>query len=256
MKTKIFIILSLATVYLLASCNQKKTSCFSCNGTGVCSSCNGSGTSGGGYCTYCDGTGYVTGARCSRCGGTGETRCDVCGGSGQLYNGTSGFTILYKTCTYCGGSGRASCILCGGSGSDRQRCSHCSGGYTSSSCSNCNGTGRCSFCGGSGQTTSSNSGSSDDDSSSTSIHKGDSRYCVYLGKTNGYAELIDGFDKCTIYVYETQPGGTLRASFADPLSDGYIIKSATETVYSGKDPWRLGCNKYIMPLAVHTYFYW
>lgn len=89
--------------------------CSVCQGSGICTRCDGSGTM---ICEECD-SGYET---CSKCGGEGYAGfdengpkvCDQCGGNGYLAHGN------------CSGTGFVSCPGCHGSGN----------------CEACNGTGR------------------------------------------------------------------------------------------------------------------
>jgi len=107
-----------------------KTTCYSCNGDGKCTTCNGSGKG----CKTCNGTGKF----CSGCGGKGV--CWACSGR--------------KTCISCGGSKYDRCYGCSGTG----KCSVCNGAgrnyYAVAGwvvCSMCSGTGNCSVCYGSGK---------------------------------------------------------------------------------------------------------
>jgi hypothetical protein len=88
--------------------------CPSCGGSGLCSSCSGTGKqtcytcNGQGLiselCIVCHGSGSVDGAPCPNCGGTGQIRvtCPLCNGAGNV------------TCGVCAGSGI--CQTCHGSG--------------------------------------------------------------------------------------------------------------------------------------------
>lgn len=240
MNKHLFFLLFIMATFVFYSCEKKSTVEFGGGHNNECTHCHGSGT-----CGSCNGTGKGSYSTCSYCKGIGTTSCAVCGGDGQMYAGMSGFYPVYKTCTSCGGSGRSECFFCSGSGS------------TQSKCSSCNGTGLCSYCSGSGGGSGSGSGSgSDSGGSSSSSHEKNERYCKYLGKTTGYCKLGDEIETKTLYVYQTYPGKSLRAGSVGPGSDGYIIKGATNEVYSGSDPWRLGCNRYIQPVGIATYFKW
>lgn len=241
MNKHLFFLLFIMGTFVFYSCEKKNTVEFGGGHNNECTHCHGSGT-----CSSCNGTGKGSYSSCTKCNGTGIISCIVCGGKGKVYDGVNyDYSIRYKTCTSCNGTGRGSCYLCHGEGSSQSKCSSCSG------------TGLCSYCSGSGGGSGSGSGGgSDSGGSSSNSHEKDERYCKYLGKTTGYWELGDDIEKETVYVYQTYPGKSLRASYAGPGSDGYIIKSATETVYSGSDPWRLGCNKYMLPVGIKTYFKW
>lgn len=72
MKRKTFVVvltcmLAVSVVVGFASCGQKTITCTECQGTGKCSSCNGSGQDYGNHnCSTCKGSG-----KCYRCKGTG-----------------------------------------------------------------------------------------------------------------------------------------------------------------------------------------
>src|SRR5215813_12344909 len=97
-------------------------------------------------CPTCDGTGG-----CQRCRGSGKVRCLLCGGTGTHASicdacGGSGFVLVFgespvpaaRPCQNCGGSGYPgrSCPMCNGSGS--------------TTCMRCVGLGECLECGGAG----------------------------------------------------------------------------------------------------------
>lgn len=235
MNKHLLVLLSAMATLIFFSCENKSDSEFGnkFGGHSECSHCHGSGT-----CSACSGTGHGSTTTCSYCNGAGSSKCSACLGKGKIMDGVgAGFNILYKSCPYCNGVGYKTCSMCNGNG------------YSQSQCSSCNGTGICTYCSGSG-------GGTDQGGSFSSTHAGDSRYCIYLGKVIGYWELGDDIETEIIYVYHTQPGKTLRASFVGPDKDGYIVKSATETVYSGSDPWGLRCNKYMNPIGTRYYFTW
>ena len=71
-KTFVAILLSCAlavsVAVVFASCGAKETTCVQCQGTGRCSSCNGTGNDYGTHtCGTCKGSG-----KCYRCKGTGK----------------------------------------------------------------------------------------------------------------------------------------------------------------------------------------
>ena len=72
MKRKTFVVLlacllAVSVVVVFASCGVKETVCVQCQGTGKCSSCNGSGQAYNNHtCGTCQGSG-----KCYRCKGTG-----------------------------------------------------------------------------------------------------------------------------------------------------------------------------------------
>ncbi len=246
MNKHLFFLLFIMATFVFYSCEKKSTVEFGGGHNNECIHCHGSGT-----CSSCNGTGKGSYSSCTKCNGTGIISCIVCGGKGKVYDGVNyDYSIRYKTCTSCNGTGRGSCYLCHGEGSSQSKCS------------SCNGTGLCSYCSGSGGSSSgggsgSGSGSgSDSGGSSSNSHEKDERYCKYLGKTTGYWELGKDIERETVYVYQTYPGKSLRASYASPGSDGYIIKSATQEVYYGSDPWGLSCNRYMLPAGIKVYFKW
>lgn len=88
-------------------------------------------------------------------------------------------------------------------------------------------------------------------------HTGDSRYLSYLGSTTGYYESGKDIKTVKLYVYcEQGLPSAIRVSPVEGNSYGFIIKTATHKVYSGLDPWGMGCNKYYTPLGITTYFKW
>lgn len=65
--------------------NSGRTTCKTCNGTGVmvCPSCDGHGKHSA--CIFCGGSGrgYIPGSRCNSCGGDGVQKCPYCGNKGK-----------------------------------------------------------------------------------------------------------------------------------------------------------------------------
>lgn len=147
--------------------------CYSCDGEGICTICNGTGRSGSYECWACEGTG-----RCIICDGRGYLYSNNSGGSssggsssgGSSSGGSSsgGSNSSTRTCAVCGGSGKCMSTSydsqhCYGTGT----CQTCSGrGYywfagNEVMCPNCDipgnssrntpGNGKCGFCGGSGK---------------------------------------------------------------------------------------------------------
>ena len=147
--------------------------CYSCDGEGICTICNGTGRSGSYECWACEGTG-----RCIICDGRGYLYSNNSGGSssggsssgGSSSGGSSsgGSNSTTRTCAVCGGSGKCMSTSydsqhCYGTGT----CQTCSGrGYywfagNEVMCPNCDipgnssrntpGNGKCGFCGGSGK---------------------------------------------------------------------------------------------------------
>jgi hypothetical protein len=90
-------------------------------------------------CTTCNGTGL-----CQNCRGTGHFECATCNGTGTIV----------ETCLACGGSGVDAmgqvCSACNGSGNLTVTCRSCYG-RGNFECSLCNGTGKCKTCGGTGE---------------------------------------------------------------------------------------------------------
>lgn len=253
MKKYVFVLVSLLGVLFFNSCGgtlgEKEVVCSHCHGTGSCSSCGGAGKYGSTTCSTCYGSGQAF-RECVVCHGV-RLQCIICDGTGRNSLGR---------CTYCNGTGLKDCIACGNTGSVKSTCNTCRGsGMTGTSCSSCNGTGKCASCGGNGTSyggsgSSTGGGSTTGGGGSASSHEGDSRYCKYVTSVNGYTVLGNQYERKTVYIYRTQPGGIERASFAATTDDDYILKSATETIYNGSDPWGLGCNRYMQPIGIKTYF--
>lgn len=143
---------------LLRSCYTCKgdKKCVNCNGTGKgCMRCGGSGN----YCSFCGGKGYDASCNgtgdCKFCYGTGieycshcrtfPGHCHACGGLGWI--GSSSYTCsLCKgttKCSYCHGNYEQTCSYCKGS----TNCKYCNG---SGQCPTCNGNPTCTSCGGDG----------------------------------------------------------------------------------------------------------
>lgn len=142
---------------ICSTCNgDKQVVCPVCDGTKECVSCNGTGRftctncEGDGVCPECD-DGWIT---CGECGGNGTIDCPDCNGSGNYIDAecrSCGGTGDYhgSECRTCGGSGRfiLECRCCDGSGT--VECDECDGdgGWN---CDECHGSGKCSHCHGEG----------------------------------------------------------------------------------------------------------
>lgn len=162
---------------------QESINCTHCNGSGMCSACNGgkkacpacSGT-GSETCKNCDENGMqacpnrrdncVNGKiNCQNCQGSGKMTCNACGGNGKdhydgvsVCNGCGGSGKQtcpncggkgYEICKTCNGSGKLKCEVCGGKHSFI--CTHCKGVGTAMDCPTCNGTFKCIYCNGTGK---------------------------------------------------------------------------------------------------------
>lgn len=96
--------------------------CSTCDGTGKCQECKGSGYRGAGYAVSCP-----------RCHGSFTETCGYCDASGnsKMHEGTCDFGP-------CMGAHVYPCTICGG-------------GSQAVTCQSCSGSGKCSSCGGTGQ---------------------------------------------------------------------------------------------------------
>ncbi|MBQ7057784.1 MAG: hypothetical protein IJM83_00575 [Firmicutes bacterium] len=122
--------------------------CSVCQGTGVCTRCDGTGRE---HCYRCDGSGVMP---CPSCDGAGYEDCECEGGLCDACDG-SGLNEDGDPCPTCEGSGQ--CQICGGT--SVRDCPHCDGTgmVTCEDCDgegtvvcHCGGTGLCEACGGTG----------------------------------------------------------------------------------------------------------
>lgn len=137
------------TCNILANCPE-------CNGSGICTGCEGNKQI---TCTVCEGC-----LECRACNGTGLYTCENCDGDGdcpECYNGWIECGDCYGSgeyrmaCNRCGGSGwydpyrNKQCFACNGTGEYITECRNCDGdgGWD---CEECHGTGNCSHCRGNG----------------------------------------------------------------------------------------------------------
>ena len=112
---------------------ETKIECPSCNGTGICRTCEGKKQI---TCPVCEG-----GKECISCNGTGTYTCENCEGDGECPECDNG----WYTCDECYGEGKVTCPDCGGSGNYiDETCNSCggSGYYGNNECRTCHGTGR------------------------------------------------------------------------------------------------------------------
>lgn len=136
---------------------NRQITCTVCNGSQECPSCYGTGKYG---CENCNGTG-----NCPDCDGDGECDCETCWGDGRIScpdcHGTGNY--IEDTCNKCGGSGDyygRICRACDGTGTYTVTCKLCDGegeiecpdcdGDGTYTCDTCHGSGDCTHCYGKG----------------------------------------------------------------------------------------------------------